>query len=649
MTTTSNFFDLLQNFEEENETTMTKNNEDKSSSTTSKQDDLAAQMKHSNELLTKMLQAMQAGHTEQRVIARENRERADETAREAREASAEIIRIVQVSTKDHHYDMDENRVENRVENRDEDRAEYQVESRSMQNNLRPLDSDTDFNKDTTDDEDDADDEFGEWPAEENDDEEEADDDFHDLNKCKKKRNIMRRTIKKLNKKVNDVTKEMENIKKAVNILSMRNIQKATEVNVQKAQNQSYSNVTSVNTGTNHTFPTLGAPKNIHNIYKTPAVLPIQRRQRPAEQTSQERLEEEFYNAASQIGFKPITFDHINKELTKLDAEEKLLDEKDQKDIAAKRIVQDFMIRELGIPSMTAVNMISQIETIHPPVTTEPNTWDILYVKFSSINIVNKVWSYSPNLPQNTPEDQIKTELRKYIPATLYDNFKAIEAIAYEQRKSNRMQTRVTIAKDRFILKCRSKDGQRKPWNTVPDFPTENLPMIEMSPRPRLQTQPERRTPTYVKTISKNTAQAPPTKPAPDVENLSKDSTQSATTITTNTPNEDTTDDMDTTENNGKRLLSPEEDTSNKAPKIRSAPPNDIGEKTKSKMTPFAVPISNSKRVSINLNKKTTPKKTVNTSQIPQTPKKKGAMSLEESTRRRSTLTQRSPQKTTNKQ
>lgn len=622
-TTISNFFEPLNNLVTEEVFEQT---------TMSTHEDLASKIQHSNELLAMMLQAIQAGQTEQRIAVRESKATAEESAREAREATAEILKVVQVSKR--HYNDDKN--ESRRDEIETSRARPSlIQNQDCRGDEEDMEEqvNTDFNDETSDEEQ-ADDEFGDWPEDE-DEEEEEKDEPHDQAKCKNQRNRMRKTIKKLNKKVKDVETEMKNIKKAVNLLSMKNVQKATIAT--RVQNNSYAQISSKNTDENHAgFPTLGAAKNLNNIYKTPAVLPIQKRTTPTEQTSQERIEEQFRSAACQIGFKPITFAHINKEKAKLNEDEKQMDEEEQMDIVTKKLIEEFMIRDMGIPAHDAETMITQIESIHPPVTTEPNTWDILYVKFTSINIVNRIWSYAPQLPKETPENQIKVELRKYIPSALYDNYKAIEAIAYDQRRNHNLQTKITIGKDKFVLKCRQKTQQREPWKNIPEHPTDNIPKIIMSPRPRQMNQPERRTPTY-----KTTTLAPQTKPAPAVENSPKKTTQSDIT-------KENTETMDIDiETNNKRLMTPEEQTTNKSARVREAPPNDIGEKDKNTMTTFAIPHTTSKRNSINTGNKVTPQKTIS-SPSPVTPRKK-PQSLEESTRRRSTMTARSPIKKTNKQ
>lgn len=627
-----------------------------------------AEINTTNVILAELLKVMQSSQEEQRAATVETRE----NNVKMRVNNAKIMKLLQVSNEApddaiETADEIERRRRDETWNEECSRAELRRIETSLaasrervkisEVNLSEVNRellDSELEGDGSDNEDNEDDEYRDWPEEEEEDDF-HDEEFHDKSKCKKERKKLRNKVKKLTNKVMKVEKDMENMKKVVHSLSRTNIQSATiatnVANVSNATN--VANVSYAKTSQQNTcnFPTLGAAKNLQNIYKTPNVAQIQR-PKPVIQSEQDRIEEEFFNASSQIGFKPITFDHIKKEKSKLDVVEKLMDEKAQLDIVSKKLIAEFLRRELAIPVAEVENIVSQIETIHPPVTTEPNTWDILYVKFTSNNIVNRIWSYAPQLPKDTPEDQIKTELRKYIPPTLYENYKAVESAAYEQRRQNRMQTKVLIGKDRFILKIRPKDGQKEPWKNIPEFLINNLPKIQMSPRPRVLIQPERRTPTYSNKTTSNTTLAPQSITAPAVEKSTISSTQSVSTITKNTDKNgaqetpeivELMDTIETNPENKKHQLSPEEQGVNKVARIRTTPTNDIGEKQESQMTAFAVPPPPSKRSSINTSRKTTPKKNPQISPRQETPKKK-KLTVEEAAKRKSLMTKRTPNK-----
>lgn len=622
-----------------------------SSSSSSPPREIVIEINKTNDLLIALLQTIQAGQSESRAAQREAKENADEV----REANNELLEAIKVKNQYHNDEMrDESRRARQMrdesrrvgeprdesrrvgENRCEEVIQKVMNSEEIEaSNVFTIDEDTldsDMGEDSNDEEDDEE-VFGDWPEEEEDDEE-----FHDKTKCRKERNKLKKTVSKLSTKIKKVEEEMKNIKRAINSMTAK-----THNIVNNVQKTSYAETTSTNT---NQYPNLVSAKNLQHIYKTPAVVPIQRRVQPVEKSSEDRIEEEFLNAATHIGFKPITFDHIQKEKNKLDPVIKMMTEEEQMDIISKKLIEEFLVRELAIPKRDTDIIISQIESIHPPKTTEPNTWDILYVKFSSVNIVSKIWSYAPQLPKDTPENQIKTELRKYIPPTLYENYKAIEAAAYEQRKNNRMQTKVLIGKDRFILKIRSKDGQKEAWKMIPEFIVENLPKITMSPRPRVMTQPERRTPTY----TKNTSLAPLTKTAPIVENPNLPQTNSQNTVT----DMDCETNKETEDINNKRPLTPEEITTNKVARIRNPPTNTLGEKEKPTFTTFPMRPPTQRR-SLSNTRKTTPTKSRTSSPLPTTPKKKkmtmeeaAKKKAEEAAKRKSTMTMRTPVKT-NKQ
>lgn len=427
-----------------------------------------------NELLTTMILAMQSNQTELRSANNNLMDKMDK-----------MTSIGKVVNHNHHEtsrdDTDDEMEIDRAEPGSSQRGSSQIDN--LMTKIQP-------DKEFSDLDNCSDSEEGvNWLECDEDDDEDDEPMTHSEEKCSAARRKMKTRTKNLTKEVKNLNKKINNLATIVNIL--------TQTTVPVNHNKTYATATNQNPAgrQNSQYPDLRPASKAQNIFVTPAVGQIQKRPKPTVQTSEQRIDDEFKKAQHHIGFKPITVQHVNKEKKRLSDTEKHLEEEEQMDIVSKRLIGDFIYKEMGIPEDSICNILTQIVKIHPPRVSEPDTWNILYVEFASQNIVNRVWSYAPSMTKSDPADrENKIELKKYIPHSLFENYKFVEEIAFRKRRDEQMQTKIVIGNDRFILKCRSKEGQRSPWKEIPETLIDNRPKIDMSPRPRLVIQPRGRSP-----------------------------------------------------------------------------------------------------------------------------------------------------------
>ena len=115
---------------------------------------------------------------------------------------------------------------------------------------------------------------------------------------------------------------------------------------------------------------------------------------------------------------------------------------------------------------------SDIETldfvnISPPA---KENWNVLYVKFGSDYQVDKVFSHTRNM--------VKQDHRvvRWYPRQMYERYRAVESIAYDIRKNQKLKTRVKIGRVDIELSTREVGSTIWRRKALPD----NLPKLELT-------------------------------------------------------------------------------------------------------------------------------------------------------------------------
>ena len=143
-------------------------------------------------------------------------------------------------------------------------------------------------------------------------------------------------------------------------------------------------------------------------------------------------------------------------------------------------VQAFLRYEMNIKSDVISTLC--IDKVFPPA---KDNWNTIYVTFSSVTMVNTVYSYARNMRR-------EVHVGIYVPKEWYPRYRALEGIAYEQRHSEiKYKTRVKWGNTDLIL-YRKGPGNRY-WSIMSI--TTPLPPVDLcavvlphhSPAPGRQT------------------------------------------------------------------------------------------------------------------------------------------------------------------
>ena len=150
------------------------------------------------------------------------------------------------------------------------------------------------------------------------------------------------------------------------------------------------------------------------------------------------------------------------------------------DEAQMLAVKEFLRCEMKIKDHVFKEM--KIEKIFPPA---KDTWDKLYVQFSSQASMNTIFSSAKYL-------RLDQRLVTYIPKQFYDRYRAIESKAYDLRHSDdRYKTRVKMgSSDLMLYKKKAGEVSWSVHNCTVGLPPVNLdPEVDNIGSPNVESEP----------------------------------------------------------------------------------------------------------------------------------------------------------------
>ena len=197
---------------------------------------------------------------------------------------------------------------------------------------------------------------------------------------------------------------------------------------------------------------------------------------------QKRIEEIIYRANSIIGLKPISKRRV--EQFEHDSSIQHLPEKEKHESAKRMAVEEFLEKEMNMKE-EEIKALPILKIFFPRY----GDSKILYVQLSNpraraiITTKSNVLQYNEDNPSNAPR------IIKYVPAELYQRFKALESYTYQLRNNptNPLDTNVRYGKDDFELRVRpaknneeyNADFKPDPWQYIVPTPLPDLPAINL--------------------------------------------------------------------------------------------------------------------------------------------------------------------------
>ena len=186
------------------------------------------------------------------------------------------------------------------------------------------------------------------------------------------------------------------------------------------------------------------------------------------------------NARRVVGFKPIDKAHVKHCMRRVEQESENIEKEDAWERAKEKAVHDFLKYEMKMKEDDIKQVTSVM--IYPPAKDE---WNVLYVEYESIEMVNFIMSFAQFLRKGEKENRPSVE--KYVPMELFKRYSAVEKIAYEIRQKSNFQTstNVSFGEKDIILKSRPKEiqpgGRKTPWSQIePIKLPEDIPTFEMN-------------------------------------------------------------------------------------------------------------------------------------------------------------------------
>ena len=180
-----------------------------------------------------------------------------------------------------------------------------------------------------------------------------------------------------------------------------------------------------------------------------------------------------------VGMKPIDKAHVERTMRRNEDNDKEMDKDERWERAKNETVMNFLKYEMKMKEEDIEQL--KITRIFPPAKDE---WNILYVEFESIEMVNFLMSFAQYMRRDLKGD--RPSIEKYIPKELFARYSAIEKLAFgiRQQSNFKAATNVNFGETDFVLKTRSKDihpgGTRVPWRQVdPVTLPDDLPEFEM--------------------------------------------------------------------------------------------------------------------------------------------------------------------------
>ena len=180
-----------------------------------------------------------------------------------------------------------------------------------------------------------------------------------------------------------------------------------------------------------------------------------------------------------VGMKPIDKAHVEHTMRRNEDNDKGMDKDERWERAKNETVMADLKYEMKMKEEDIEQL--KITRIFPPAKDE---WNILYVEFESIEMVNFLMSFAQYMRRDLKGD--RPSIEKYIPKELFARYSAIEKLAFgiRQQSNFKAATNVNFGETDFVLKTRSKDihpgGTRVPWRQVdPVTLPDDLPEFEM--------------------------------------------------------------------------------------------------------------------------------------------------------------------------
>ena len=128
-------------------------------------------------------------------------------------------------------------------------------------------------------------------------------------------------------------------------------------------------------------------------------------------------------------------------------------------------VKSFLKCEMRVRT-SEIEKLDIVKVFHPA----KDNWNVLYVEFSSEDQVDNLFSYTRGM--------VKKDHRvtRWIPRRMYSRFRALQAIAYDMRKTDGVKTRVKIGQSDFQFSIREQGSSY--WRRCQLPPS--LPNIEVN-------------------------------------------------------------------------------------------------------------------------------------------------------------------------
>ena len=210
---------------------------------------------------------------------------------------------------------------------------------------------------------------------------------------------------------------------------------------------------------------------------------------------QAKIESIVSKANRTVGLKPISRRRVQQFM----GEESItkLPEKDQETEAKKLAVFDFIRHEMGMQEEKLEKL--KIERVFYPRYGDNK---VVYCQFSSVQDRAIITALAENLQPNEEYPSMMPKIVKYIPAELFNRYRALRDYTYQLRHNptNPLATNIRFRKDDFELRIRQakdhpdydEDFKPDPWQYIqptllPDLPPiqldqERKPMVKLSGR-----------------------------------------------------------------------------------------------------------------------------------------------------------------------